>query len=147
MQKYFGMKAIAAVADTGDKTKTGSPVLKVLYEDGTSLLTTEKFLNLVQSEVPLDATAFRNLLFPAVIKDIFVVFTEYNLRHEDMTSLLTKLAKTWDDTLNHAVNYKMGVTDMDQLDMLVINKLNDQAEAEKNAVPSDAGTASGTTGV
>lgn len=153
---YFGMKPYMAVADTGRKTPTGTTIVQILYDDGTSVITTDQFFNLVKSEVPLDATSFRNLLLPEIMKRVFAVFTDLNVRQEDIDSIMAKMVSTWNETFNHAVNFKMGVSNMSDIDMVTINDLNNESESQKKlaiAAPvastggnTDSGSDSGPTG-
>ena len=136
-KNYFGMKSYAAVSDTGTKTATGVPILKVLYEDGTVIETTEKFFNLVRSDVPLDASKFRELLMPKVIEQFFVVMTDYNVCVADMPVLYQRLEMAWNNTFNNAMNFALGVSHIDHIDMIKINSLNDKSEASKTAIPTN----------
>lgn len=136
-KNYFGMKPYTAITDTGRKTASGSAILEVLFEDGTSVFTTEKFFSLVKSEVPLDATAFRDLLYPKLIPEIYTVLSDWNIAFVDVPQILEKIKATIETTVNNAVNFSVGVNMWGDFDLLKVNEINAKAEAAKN--PATAG--------
>lgn len=147
------MKPYTAVADTGRKTPSGVPILKILYEDGTAVLTTEKLFKLVRSEVPLDSNQWRDLIYPSIMPAMFGILSDYNIAYDDVEIFLNKFAQTVKNTADSAINRSLGIKGSYDFDMIKINEINDQAESEKTAAApatpaasTDSGTDTGPAG-
>ncbi len=130
-KQFFGTKEYIGVEDTGNKTPSGVTIVKVLFLDGTSTVTTQKVLDIVKASVPVDLTQERELVLLPLVQQIFSLMTDFNVKNDDVQVLYDRIINTYNTTLNHATFHLLGVDHVGNLTMLRINEINAQAEASK----------------
>jgi hypothetical protein len=130
-KEFFGTKEYVGVEDTGNKTPSGVAIIKVLFEDGTSQVTTQTVFDLIKASVAVDLTQQRELLIIPLVQKIFSLMTDFNVKNDDVQVLFDRLINTYNTTLNHATNYLFNVEHIGNLGMLRINEVNERAESDK----------------
>lgn len=129
-KKYFGSKDYVGVEDTGLKTPSGVPIIKVLFADGTSEVTTQALFELLSGDVQLDFTQIRDLTIAVIIPKIFSILTDYNLKRDDVNTVADGIVNTYNATFDHALAHTMGVKNVGHIPLLTINKINDESRKE-----------------
>jgi len=127
-KKYFGSKDYIGVEETGASTPNGVPILKVLFADGTSEVTTKVLFDLLNGDVALDATQIRSLTVFSIVPKIFSLLTDYNLKRDDINTVADGIVNTYNTTFDHAIAYLMGVKDVGHAPLLTINNINAKSQ-------------------
>lgn len=130
-KQFFGRQEYVGIEDTGKKTPSGVPIIKVLFVDGTSRVTTQTVFDIVKSSVAVDFTQERELLLLPLVQRFFSLMTDFDVKNDDVQVLMDRIINTYNTTLNHATHYLFDVRSIGDLTMLKINEVNDKAEAAK----------------
>lgn len=132
-KQFFKMKEFVGVEDTGNKTPNGVAILKVLFEDGTSEVTTQVVFDLFKSSVEVTPTMQRDLITVPLVQRIFSLMTDYNVIQDDVNHIVDAIANTYNKTFEHAANYLFKTEHTGYIPMLRINEINNEAEAAKKS--------------
>lgn len=141
---YVGARKVLGVTELEKKTPAGSPMVHVVYEDGTTQDTTLTRYNLIKSTEATDATAVGQKIRKTVGAMMYSLLHEYDSTLAEANPIMDEVAALINAGSAKATNILFGVEFPDDRTLIQINDIllkhvNDTEEQHNNESAPEGG--------
>lgn len=136
--KYIGIKQVKEAIETGEKTPSGVPLLKVLYEDGSFEVLSKIMYDEIAADESYDLTELRDRRVRPIVATTLVVFREWGIKVSELAYFSALLNQSLDANKDEAfkelwLKLIPNLQSIDDIDLIAIDRV---LKSKQNPVPS-----------
>lgn len=131
MEQYYGDKKIMGVTQLEQLTPTGNEMVKIIFEDGSEVITTKLRLDTLGTDEISDPTTMQNTIKAKVASMLFATLHEYGIMWGEINGIMDATVLLADAGFKKANDIQWG-TEQDLISLNQINSVLAKDYAAKN---------------